>query len=157
MVFGLSSPSHAGQLHILKETSLYVTVNFGGHSRLTGAEVCFNCHRPETYLTGNDPVEYTNFRRDTTNLHSDHANDASCYQCHDTHGSEQYHLLNLDTSLNDQNPRLLVLLPGYDQQPTNSQSFWQISPDRSTKTCFIECHNQDHTRPGWTYPNYTGE
>jgi len=148
---------HGGQLHILREGSPYVTVNFGGSSTLTGAELCFNCHRSETYLTGEDPVENTNFRRNSNNLHRSHANNGSCYQCHNTHGSEQRHLLNLDTSLNDQNSELLELLAGYDQQPTNSQTFWQISPDGETKTCFIICHNRNHTRPGRSYPNYTVE
>ena len=152
-----SAGPHAGQLHILREASPYTTAVVGGRTRLTGTEVCFNCHRAETYLSGGDPVENTNFRRNTRNLHRTHANNASCYQCHDSHGSEQRHLLNLDTSLNDQNPELLIFLAGYDQQPTNSQSFWQISSDGGTKTCFIECHNQNHTRSGWTYPNYMGE
>ncbi len=152
-----SEGPHGGQLHILKETSSYVTVNSTGSSHLSGNEVCFNCHRRETYLNGGDPDEYTNFRRNNRNLHRTHANNASCYLCHDTHGSEQRHLLNLDLSLNDQNTNMLVLLVGYDQQPTNSQTFWQVSPDGETKTCFISCHNRDHTKQGWSYPNYTGE
>ncbi len=152
-----SAGPHAGQLHILKESSPYVTVNDSGGSRLNGNEVCFNCHRAETYLNAADPIEYTNFRRNNRNLHQDHASKASCYQCHDTHGSEQRHLLNLDTRLNDQNPRLLQLAEGYDGQPTNSQTFWQISPDGTTKTCFIYCHNRNHTQPGMGYPNFAGE
>jgi predicted CXXCH cytochrome family protein len=108
-------------------------------------------------ISAEEMLRIYQFRRNTRNLHRAHANNASCYQCHDSHGSEQRHLLNLDTSLNDQNPELLVFLAGYDQQPKNSQSFWQILPNGGTKTCFIECHNQNHTRRGWTYPNYTGE
>ena len=92
---------HAGGLHILRESSPYITVWNERQTPLSGAEVCFNCHRYETYANGTDPSEHTNFRREARNLHSAHAAHGSCYQCHDSHGSDQLHLLNLDASINN--------------------------------------------------------
>jgi hypothetical protein len=69
--------------------------------------------------------------------------------CHDTHGSEQLHLLNLDTSI--EGSSATHFLPGYDGAPTNSQTFWQISPDGSEKTCWLVCHGHDHSSS--SYPN----
>ncbi len=108
--------------------------------------LCFNCHDAEDYTgRGTD----TNFVRNRANLHRQHGNNATCYLCHDTHGSEQLHLLNLDTSI--ENSSDTYLLPGYDGQPTNSQTFWQISPDGSEKTCWLVCHGHDHSNS--PYPN----
>jgi len=83
--------------------------------------------------------------------------DASCYMCHDSHGSEQLHLINLDASISNIQEDQLVFYGGYDGQPTNSQTFWQISPDGDEKTCFISCHGHTHTAPGQRYPNYTDD
>ena len=59
------------------------------------------------------------------------------------------HLLNLDMSI-EADPTT-YLLPGYDGQATNSQSYWQISPDRTEKTCWLVCHGRDHSNR--SYPN----
>ena len=54
---------------------------------------------------------------------------------------------NLDISIElDSNT---YFLPGYDGQATDSQSFWQISPDRSVKTCWLVCHDHDHSRSSY--------
>ena len=143
-------------LHILKESSYYITANSGLHIQLNGGEVCFNCHRYETYVSGEGGAAYTNFRKGAKNLHRSHADDGSCYQCHDSHGSQQLHLINLDTSINNQQSDHLVLLSGDDGNLTNSQTFWQISPDGGEKTCFIECHGVDHSSRGKRYPGSSG-
>jgi hypothetical protein len=111
-----------------------------------GGELCFDCHDEQDY-TGNGGD--SNFHRGNRNLHGQHTNNATCYLCHDSHGSEQLHLLNLDVSILDGTDT--YLLPGYDGLPTNSQTVWQISPDGSEKTCWIVCHSHDHSRS--SYPN----
>jgi len=149
------SGPHGPMLHLLNERTSYITVNAGSTPLYTGQEVCFNCHRFENYVNGSSRETDTNFRRSNRNLHQAHSDEASCYMCHDSHGSEQLHLINLDASINNSQEDQLIFHVGYDGQPTNSQTFWQISPDGTEKTCFISCHNHDHTRPGQKYPNFS--
>jgi len=149
------SGPHGSRLHILNEQTGYITVNTGVPLEYSGQEVCFNCHRSETYVRSPSPDDNTNFRRSNRNLHQTHSEDGSCYMCHDSHGSEQLHLINLDASIDNVQEDQLNFYGGYDGQPTNSQTFWQISPDGSEKTCFISCHNHNHTMPGKKYPNYS--
>ncbi len=147
---GGEGPHGSANLHLLAGTANYQTAapDAQPNPPYTGGEVCFNCHRYQTYVSGADPADNTNFRKGTRNLHQRHANNGSCYLCHDSHGSEQLHLLNLDLSISDAQT---YLLDGYDGQPTDSQSFWQISPDGTEKSCWLVCHNKSHSnRP---YPN----
>lgn len=144
---GPSGPHASPLLHLLLGGADYQTAA-SDSPQTTGAELCTACHDQEDYA-GNGPD--SNFRRGNRNLHGQHADDATCYLCHDSHGSEQLHLLNMDTSIIDGSRT--YLLPGYDGQPTDSQSFWQISPDWTEKACWLACHGHDHT--GSTYPNLT--
>ena len=143
-------PHGSPSLHLLNGLSDYQTASPDNPPAppYTGQEVCFNCHRYEVYVTGTDPASNTNFRRNTRNLHQRHADNGSCFLFHDSHGSEQLHLINFDTSVVDAQT---FFLNGYDGQPTDSQSFWQISPGGTDKTCWLVCHNRDHSRR--QYPN----
>jgi hypothetical protein len=139
------APHGSALLHLLSGQADYQTAA-SSSPRSAGGELCFDCHDREDYVAnGSD----SNFRRGNRNLHGQHADDATCYLCHDSHGSEQRHLLNLDTTA--LNGTSTYLLPGYDGLPTNSQTFWQISPDGSEKNCWLVCHSHDHTSS--PYPN----
>ncbi len=142
---GGEGPHGSPLLHLLDGPEEYQTAS--PDDVTSDADVlCFNCHDAEDYTgRGTD----TNFIRNRANLHRQHGNNATCYLCHDTHGSEQLHLLNLDTSI--ENSSDTYFLSGYDGQPTNSQTFWQISPDGSEKTCWLVCHGHDHSDS--PYPN----
>jgi predicted CXXCH cytochrome family protein len=142
---GGEGPHGSPLLHLLAGSDDYQTADPDDPS-LSGSELCFNCHDVEDY-TGRGTE--TNFARNMANLHRQHSNNGTCYLCHDTHGSEQLHLLNLDSSIETGSDT--YFLPGYDGQPTNSQTFWQISPDGSEKTCWLVCHGHDHSRS--SYPN----
>jgi predicted CXXCH cytochrome family protein len=141
-----SGPHGSALLHLLGGGANYQTAN-SGHPQYTGAELCFQCHNAADYL-GEGPD--TNFRRGGDNLHGKHRGEATCYLCHDTHGSEQLHLINLDVSV-ESNSRI-SFLPGYDGQTTDSQTFWQIDPGGLEKTCWIVCHGEDHRDK--RYQNY---
>ena len=143
---GGEGPHGSPLLHLLGGSDDYQTANPDSPS-LSGTELCFNCHDAEDYRVGRGTE--TNFARNRANLHRQHANNGTCYMCHDTHGSEQLHLLNLDSSIEISSDT--YFLPGYDGVPTNSQTFWQISPDGSEKTCWLVCHGHDHS--GSSYPN----
>ena len=143
---GGEGPHGSPLLHLLDGSDEYQTAAPDNPS-LSGNELCFRCHDSEDYRAGRGTE--TNFARNRANLHRQHANNGTCYLCHDTHGSEQLHLLNLDTSIEIGSDT--YFLPGYDGAPTNSQTFWQISPDGSEKTCWLVCHGHDHSRS--SYPN----
>jgi len=88
-------PHGSPLLHILKGSANYTTVD--GRPPVSG-ELCFACHSYATYVT-NESTTATNFRKGGDNLHRKHASeDTTCYACHDTHGSEQLHLINFDVS-----------------------------------------------------------
>jgi hypothetical protein len=94
-------------------------------------ELCFKCHQYGTYASQSNPPSTTNFRDGSQNLHGLH-DFASCYTCHDTHGSEREHLINFDTAL-------VLPASGY-----NSQTAWQVNSITNARTCFLGCHTVDH-------------
>lgn len=143
---GGDGPHGSPLLHLLAGESDYQTADPDSPSQAGGGALCFDCHDAEDY-TGRGTE--TNFSNNRANLHRRHASNGTCYLCHDTHGSEQLHLLNLDSSIETSSDT--YFLPGYDGLPTNSQTFWQISPDGSAKTCWLVCHGHDHSRSA--YPN----
>jgi predicted CXXCH cytochrome family protein len=124
-------PHGSPRLHLLDGSTNYVTrENDNGSSNVhnTG-ELCFKCHQYNTYVTTSNPASTTLFRDGTKNLHELH-NFGACYTCHDSHGSEQGHLINFDTSI-------VTLTDGYD-----SQSAYMVNG--TTGTCFISCHGTSH-------------
>jgi len=127
-------------LHILAGTTNYKT---GDNSTPLSTEVCFKCHSFAVYVTGGTGTTGaggTNFYFQTNrNLHSFHVRSSvqtSCYTCHDTHGSEQEHLMNFDVS---------VVTPGAGR---NSQT--AFLPTATGGTCSLTCHGANHD--GFTYP-----
>jgi predicted CXXCH cytochrome family protein len=97
-------------------------------------EICFKCHDYATYVTSASGAN-TNFSNGTGfNLHAEHMNNAltttTCYTCHDTHGSEQQHLINFDASV-------AVPVAGF-----NSQSAWAINGN--VRSCSVSCHGMTH-------------
>ncbi|MFN2183802.1 MAG: cytochrome c3 family protein [Anaerolineae bacterium] len=143
---GGTGPHGSPLLHLLSGSDQYQTASPDAPSE-AGGILCFSCHDAADYYSGSGTE--TNFARNRANLHRQHSNNGTCYLCHDTHGSEQLHLLNLDSSIVAGSDT--YFLPGYDGLPTNSQTFWQISPDGSEKTCWLVCHGHDHGRS--SYPN----
>ncbi len=136
-------PHGSTLLHLLAGADDYQTTGSDGGT-LPGGTLCFNCHDADDYIGRGAE---TNFTRNRANLHRQHGNNGTCYVCHDTHGSEQLHLLNLDSSIEISSDT--YFLPGYDGLPTNSQTFWQISPDGTQKSCWLVCHGHDHSRSSY--------
>lgn len=123
-------PHGSPRLHILDQTSDYTTVD--NNIRPASGEICFKCHEYNTYA-GDGPGSNTLFRDGSDNLHKKHVTEerAPCYLCHDTHGSEQLHLINFDTSR--------VTISGTSR---NSQNAWELVG--STRTCYLACHGKSH-------------
>ena len=123
-------PHGSPRLHILDQPSNYTTVD--NNIRPASGEICFKCHNYNTYVN-NGVGSNTLFRKGSDNLHTKHTSEqrASCYVCHDTHGSEQLHLINFDTSR--------VTITGTNR---DSQNAWELVGN--TRTCYLACHGKSH-------------
>lgn len=136
---GGNGPHGSPRLHLLYGANDYSTVD--SNTALGAGEVCFRCHQYSTYASGTNAASTTNFRNGTNNLHQLHSgpNDerAPCYVCHDTHGSEQLHLLNLDTSAG---------ITFYNNR--NSQTAWYATANGGG--CSLRCHGADHNPLAYT-------
>jgi hypothetical protein len=122
------------QLHLLNGTVNYKTVVLNGSTRVSTGEVCFQCHNYQTYVTGQNNA--THFSE-----HAKHMNNnwgTTCYTCHDSHGSEQQHLINLDASA-------MTFING-----RNSQTAWYYDPVTRKAGCFLSCHGQGHDPKEYT-------
>ncbi|MCK4724705.1 MAG: hypothetical protein KAT29_02830, partial [Anaerolineales bacterium] len=123
-------PHGSPLLHLLDGSQNYTTVDNDVAPSI--GEICFKCHDYATYA-GEGPASNTLFRDEDDNLHTTHTNGEStpCYICHDTHGSEQLHLINFDTSV--------VRISGVNRDSKNA---WEY--DGTSGTCFLACHQQGH-------------
>jgi predicted CXXCH cytochrome family protein len=148
MVYCTDCHSHGSpRLHLLRGAVDYTTVMTGDVPAAQDQELCFRCHDAATYLDDNNSrTANTNFYRamGNRNLHGTHmtrsrGRAATCYACHDTHGSEQQHLLNFQVL-----PGVLGIDSG------DSQSAWRASG--AQMECALTCHGRSHTRPGFRYP-----
>jgi len=127
---GADGPHGSSLLHILDGSSNYITTSDPGEQNPihNPGELCFKCHQYNTYAAEINPSSTTHFRDGTNNLHVFHSF-AACYTCHDTHGSEQDHLINFDTT---------------EVGTFNSQLAWQFNAVTNTGSCDIACHGADH-------------
>jgi predicted CXXCH cytochrome family protein len=119
-------PHGSPRLHILDGQAEYSTVSSSG-SRVDSQEICFKCHNYDTYVTGLDGT--TNFPDHTRHLNNNQG--TTCYACHDTHGSEQLHLINFDASA-------ISFLGG-----RNSQTAW-YQDGTGQAGCYLVCHGRRH-------------
>ena len=123
-----SGPHGSPRLHILDGQANYSTVVLDGSPRVSDQELCFKCHNYQTYVTGQN--ESTHFK-----LHDKHMDNnwgTTCYTCHDSHGSEQLHLINLDVSV-------ATPLNGRD-----SQTAWYYDSASGKAGCYVDCHGDTH-------------
>lgn len=134
-----SGPHGSPLLHILDGSAAgatdYTTANGNGNGpQVLETEICFKCHKYTTYVTGTDPFANTNFRDGGNNFHSEHMNGslttATCYTCHNSHGSEQVRLINFDASV-------VTFDAGI-----NSQTAFTLTANGGS--CALACHGQNH-------------
>lgn len=134
-----AGPHGSPLLHILDGSAAgatdYTTANGNGNGpQVLETEICFKCHKYTTYVTGTDPFANTNFRDGGNNFHSEHMNGslttATCYTCHNSHGSEQVRLINFDASV-------VTFDAGI-----NSQTAFTLTANGGS--CALACHGQNH-------------
>ena len=141
---GASGPHASAHQHILarpaylQENQHYQDPSWGAALGDDPAELCFSCHRWQTYAqktgsSGADPASYTNFRQGAlTNLHTFHlggkARGTTCYDCHDVHGTNQEHLINFNLA--------------YVTAPLGSQAAYKATS--AGGSCHLTCHGHRH-------------
>jgi predicted CXXCH cytochrome family protein len=121
-------PHGSPRLHLLNGQANYSTVYQSSPPIVSAQEVCFLCHSYQAYVTGD--IETSNFREHKTHLKEDWG--ATCYTCHNSHGSEQQHLINFDASV-------VTFLNG-----TNSQTAWYAGSGNGRPGCTLICHGKVH-------------
>ena len=129
-----SGPHGSPMLHILNGGANYSTVVSNGSARVSRAEVCFQCHNYDASVLGEGSI--TNFEYHKKHLDNDWG--TTCYTCHDTHGSEQLHLINFDASA-------MTFLNG-----RNSRTAWYYDPVSGRAGCFLSCHGESHNPKQYT-------
>jgi predicted CXXCH cytochrome family protein len=128
-----NGPHGSPHLHLLDGGSDYSTVYASG-SRVDSGEICFKCHDYDAYVSGLNPA--TNFDHER---HLNNNRGTTCYTCHDSHGSEQLHLLNFEAAV-------ITFLDGRD-----SQTAW-YRDSSGQAGCYLECHGRRHDPATYTSP-----
>ncbi|NVO01261.1 MAG: hypothetical protein HXX09_01030, partial [Bacteroidetes bacterium] len=125
-------PHGSQNLHILDAGTGAVTNS--GFKTVHGAPVatdfCTKCHMAASYITGNTSSRF--------GYHLYHVNDKtteSCYLCHDSHGSEQFHLINF--SRNQAGACISAIT-------TNTQSAFTHAAGTAANSCGLTCHGTSH-------------
>jgi hypothetical protein len=129
-----AGPHGSPLLHLLAGGQNYSTRMTSGAPRVSTAQVCFNCHNYATYVTTESSA--THFLQHK--LHMDNDWGVTCYTCHDTHGSEQLHLINFDASA-------MTFLNG-----RNSQTAWFYDQVTGRAGCYLSCHGHTHNPEQYT-------
>ena len=115
-------------LHLLAGAANFSTAFVSGSPRVNASEVCFLCHNYQSYVTGQN--ESSHFKEHDKHLNNNWG--TTCYTCHDSHGSEQQHLINMDASA-------MTFLNG-----RNSQTAWYYDPVTQKAGCYVSCHGKTH-------------
>jgi len=122
-----NGPHGSPRLHILKGQANYSTVYQSNTPRVSAQEVCFLCHSYQVYVSGGSGSNFNEHRR---HLNEDWG--TTCYTCHNSHGSEQQHLINFDASV-------VTFLNG-----GNSQTAWYPAAGNGRAGCNLICHGDTH-------------
>ncbi|MBM3500249.1 MAG: hypothetical protein FJX74_16450 [Armatimonadetes bacterium] len=141
---GAAGPHGSTNMHILerpvrlRENTHYFDPSWGENIGHDPNELCFKCHRWQTYVQKEaDPSTNTGFRDGGDNLHTKHMGDfapgATCYTCHDVHGTNKQHLINFNLD--------------YVTSPAGSQAGYAHAANGGS--CVVTCHGEFHD--GLTY------
>ncbi len=126
-------PHGSQNLHILDAgtggNAGYKTTHSGANTAST--DFCSKCHQAASYISGN-----TNSRFGYHLYHVANKTQEGCYLCHDTHGSEQLHLLNFSRN---QSPTICI-----SAVTTNTQAAFIHAAGTSANTCNLTCHGTSH-------------
>jgi hypothetical protein len=140
-------PHGSASMHLLERAD-YLQENTHVTTGSDQNELCFKCHRWQTYVSGSDPASNTLFQRAGSNLHRLHMNLSAygtpsgrvvCYSCHDVHGTNYPHLINFNRQ---------YVTPGGER---DSQTAYVHGSTTGSGSCYLTCHGTGHNP--LTYPN----
>ena len=149
---GASGPHGSSNLHLLalpirlRPNTHYRDPSWGANIGQDPNELCFQCHRWQTYVQKDaDPVSNTGFRDGAgKNLHTRHmghnAPGVTCYVCHDVHGTNKEHLINFDLS----------------SVSSNFGSQGAYTHTARGGSCNLRCHGQSHNPTVYSRESGTG-
>ncbi len=131
-------PHGSQNLHLLDQKTTGAAVNFKTYHSGTlanSSDVCGKCHQDGTYWSNSSNSRYP--------FHDTHINgqNAECYLCHDSHGSEQFHNINFDRNV----PSCLTSVT------TTTQNAFAHAAGTATNSCTITCHSTGHTSSSRNY------
>ncbi|MHC1706619.1 MAG: cytochrome c3 family protein [Bacteroidales bacterium] len=130
-------PHGSQNLHILDQATPGAGVNYKtyhGASAASSSDVCGKCHNSGSYWTSS-----SNSRFPYHGKHVDEEN-AECYLCHDSHGSEQWHLINFSRNV----PNCITAV-----NPDSQNAFAHAVG--ATNSCAMTCHGTSHSAVSRTY------
>jgi hypothetical protein len=135
-------PHGSQNLHILDQSTPggavanYKTVH--GATLATSADVCGKCHQDGSYWTNDNLSRFTEHKKHIEGEMGE------CYLCHNSHGGEQFHLMNF----NRNEPNCLTAA-----SPNTESAFNHAVT--GTNSCVITCHTATHSTSSRTYtPTY---
>jgi len=131
-----NGPHGSANLHLLDRgtggTAQFKTVH--SNTNPSTLDVCSKCHKAGSYYTGSTGSRFGD--------HDKHYDEHSeCYLCHDTHGAEQYHLMNFNRNVTG---CVSSLSP-------DSQGAFRHAAGTATNSCVITCHGEGHSTTSKTY------
>jgi predicted CXXCH cytochrome family protein len=132
-------PHGSQNMHILDQRTTGAAVNFKtSHSGTlaSSSDVCGKCHQDLSYWANNQ-----NSRFPYHDTHMD-GEQAECYLCHDSHGSEQFHNLNFNRNV----PNCLTAFSS-----GNSQTAFSHDLGTARNACLITCHGTTHSSTSRSY------
>jgi hypothetical protein len=127
-------PHGSQNLHILDAgtgtigTSGNKTTHNGANTATT--DFCSKCHQAASYISGN-----TSSRFGYHLYHVANKTKEGCYLCHDTHGSETFHLMNF--SRNQAGGCITSV-------GTNTQAAFVHAAGTASNSCTVTCHGTSH-------------
>ncbi|MEI6748082.1 MAG: cytochrome c3 family protein [Bacteroidales bacterium] len=125
-------PHGSQNLHILDAgtggNSGNKTTHNGANTAVT--DFCSKCHKAASYISGN-----TSSRFGYHLYHVANKTQEGCYLCHDTHGSETFHLINF--SRNQAGGCITAVT-------TNTQAAFAHAMGTAANTCNTTCHGTSH-------------
>jgi hypothetical protein len=131
-------PHGSANLHILDKgfagTAQYNTMHGGAGDNANS--VCSKCH------TGPTDGGNSRFTKHLYHTGPGGTAKAECYACHDTHGSEQVHLMNFARN----EASCITAISG-----TNTQTSFSHAVGTATNACLVTCHGKTHSAGSLTY------
>ncbi|MCX6294521.1 MAG: hypothetical protein NTX97_00405 [Bacteroidetes bacterium] len=138
-------PHGSDNLHILDKgfagNAQYNTMH--GSAGNNANSLCSKCHTAPSDASG--AAAPTRFYKHAYHTSPTGTAQAECYVCHDSHGSEQFHMMNFN------NNESCFTTPW----PNTSQSAFNHAAGVATNSCVVVCHGKSHNAGSKTYtPNY---